>query len=465
LTPGDARRLGGILAFGAGIALAIHGDEARAPRSTLAAGALLILLLALRPKLWVVRLSGKMALCLTAAALLVARPTSLDATRRLFEGMFKYLPVIALLLCMPLLRIAFLRGKLDVFVIGRLGRVPARHRLRAVLAATVLLTPVISLGVVAVMGAFLRGRSRPELAAPRTVMRGVIATMLWAPTTAAVAVVMHQFPEVSWASALALGVPISVAALGLAALEPGDVTSDAPGAAGTAAPGGDKKAAPGGDEKAAPGGDEKAAPVRALWICGLVLAGVTSSGYLLAGLTLTNAVSISAIALVALWFTTFERLAPGGARAVMHDHLVRTWTQVSPEVSLFLSSGLFATALRQTGWQPTIPLADPSLGWLSIAGIVFGVPLVTALGIHPIVPFSILTAGATQASLGLSSVGLYTMWIVVFMLSMLVSPVSVLNLTTAASFEVPPWRLGLPSHWRYALVIGGLATVLLWAAR
>jgi hypothetical protein len=260
--------------------------------------------------------------------------------------------------------------------------------------------------------------------------------MLWAPTTAAVAVVMHQFPRVTWVSALPLGVPLSLGALGLAALERGSVGSAIQPGAGAASP-------------------------RTLWILGVALAAMTLFHYELCGFTLTNAVSVSAVLLVILWFTAFERLPAREAVAIVHEHVNRTFTLSSPEIALFLASGLFGAALGTLGWQEALASVVGQLGpWLATALIVFGVPLVTAAGIHPIVPFSILAGALSPSAVGTSEVGVYTAWIVAFMLSMLVSPVSVLNVTSAASFEMSSWRLGARAHWKYALAVGSLAVLV-----
>lgn len=432
------------------LALALYGDEARAPRATIAAGLLLVVALCRPPAVWLSRPSGKLAVALAAASLLLARPASIEAASALFLGTFKYLAVIVLLLCIPLLRLPFLRGRLDAVVVRYLHRVPAAHRLRAVLAAAVVMTTVLSLGTVGVLGALLKGRSQPELAAPRMIMRAVVATMLWAPTTAAVAVVMNHFPQISWASALPLGVPISIGALAIAAFERGSVASEAAGL---------------------PPGSGAA---RTLWILGAALAAMTSLAHLGGGLSLTNAVSVSAIAVLVLWFAAFERLplstadAPGpraGEEArdvvtIVHEHASKSFAQASPEIALFLASGLFAAALRGLNADAPIAAVAGAGPWASMALVVFGVPLITSIGIHPIVPFSVLASALTPAALGTSEVGLYTVWVVAFMLCMLVSPVSVLSVTAAASFEIPTARIGLRAHWKYAMAVGMLGMIV-----
>ena len=85
--------------------------------------------------------------------------------------------------------------------------------------------------------------------------------------------------------------------------------------------------------------------------------------------------------------------------------------------------------------------------------------LITVAGIHPMVPFALLAPIVSAASLGITGVGLYAMWIVTFMLSMLLSPISVLTMVTVASFDIPSGLLGLRGNGVYAAAFAATATL------
>jgi hypothetical protein len=101
-------------------------------------------------------------------------------------------------------------------------------------------------------------------------------------------------------------------------------------------------------------------------------------------------------------------------------------------------------------------------GLIGLSMIVLGVPLLTICGIHPMVPFSILAPIITSASIGLPETSLYTMWIVVFMLSMLLSPASVLNILTASSFNMTTWSLSVKAHALYAAAFAAIGIAVLY---
>jgi hypothetical protein len=89
-----------------------------------------------------------------------------------------------------------------------------------------------------------------------------------------------------------------------------------------------------------------------------------------------------------------------------------------------------------------------------------GVPLVTTLGIHPMALFAILAPVLTPSLLGMSEPGVFQAWIVAVGLSMIVSPASILTVTTVLSFGVPADRLCLRGNGLYAAGVAVVATCL-----
>jgi len=135
-----------------------------------------------------------------------------------------------------------------------------------------------------------------------------------------------------------------------------------------------------------------------------------------------------------------------------------------PESALFLACGLVIGVMQLP--ELALPLRDavalvlPGGAWTVVAVLVL-VPLVTQAGIHPMVPFAILAPVLADADLGISTAGLYAMWIVTFMLSMLLSPVSVLRMMTSTNFAVPSRLLGWRGNGGFAAAFAGASALLI----
>ena len=92
--------------------------------------------------------------------------------------------------------------------------------------------------------------------------------------------------------------------------------------------------------------------------------------------------------------------------------------------------------------------------------MIVGVPLVTTLGIHPMALFAILAPVLTPSILGMSEPGVVQAWIVAIGLSMIVSPASILTVTTILSFGVPANQLCLRGNGSYGAGLAFIATCL-----
>ena len=140
------------------------------------------------------------------------------------------------------------------------------------------------------------------------------------------------------------------------------------------------------------------------------------------------------------------------------------WQAVIAESALFASSGVLAEVLKQPFWATELRhwfafLNQPT--WEAMAALILGVPILSIFGIHPIVPFSILVHSVTPEGLRVAPQVLYMTWVVIWILSLLVSPISALNLSASAAFGVSSWRLGFHANWRYGLALGVSALFIL----
>jgi hypothetical protein len=254
---------------------------------------------------------------------------------------------------------------------------------------------------------------------------------------------MMQFPDVPWTHTLPLAIPLVIVALVMSLPDRGEVDVQQ-----------DKES----NVLAA-----RATLTRAIVLIALI-AGAMLAARAWIGMSITSAVSLGGILGVLVWYLFFGWKSTLDKRAVLRDHTESTWHQMSAEASLFITSGLLASVLQEPYWsQALAPLSTwlNTSSWLSWGGIMLGVPLLTVAGVHPVVPYTVLVHQITAAGLGVEQTILYMVWAVVWMLSLLLSPVSALNLSAAVSFGVSPWRVGVVANWSYGLLFGVTAMVIL----
>jgi hypothetical protein len=183
-------------------------------------------------------------------------------------------------------------------------------------------------------------------------------------------------------------------------------------------------------------------------------------------MTLAIAASAVLVAAVLLLCATFaaSRRGHGVVRQVLlrSDHQVgEAWPQASAETALFLACGLVMGLMREPAVAESarsVTTAVMPLGYPGLLVMMIGVPLVTTLGIHPMAMFAILSSVLTPSLLGISEAGVFQAWIVAIGLSMIVSPASILALTTVSSFGVPAERLCLSGNGSYVAGLGVIAT-------
>lgn len=405
--------------------------------TSILAAAIMSAVLVVTASSWLKRASGRLAAILVTVALVLA---SLHGSPlHVFKGMVVYLPVIVLLLCVSFIRIPVRLSRLDGVLITFLGRIQARHRLKVVTVLSAALGPVLNLGVIALLGSFLKDHSVPEGGAPSAATRGVAAAMLWAPTFVPMALVMTVFPSIQWSATLYLSVPLAAAALTLGVLPQAHIVTP----------------------REIP---ESTAP-QALKVIGLVclFAGVMAAVHVLGSVSFIESLSIAGLGGSILWFALGKSGAGVPLVSVFRTHTQTVWAAINAEAALFLASGMLAAALKDPYWAHQVTAMTwfvHQATWTAVAAIVLGVPLLALFGIHPVVPFSALATTVSAAQLGVSGPVLSMMWVVAWVLSLVLSPISALNLTAASAFGVSPWRLGLRGNGLFALLLGMTAVVI-----
>jgi hypothetical protein len=384
---------------------------------------------------WLNRASGRVALLVAGASLaigwaLAPDPAVIVATAARMSS------VIVLMLCVALLRPIFADRQLDAALAATLARFPAPLRPAIVVFASCAGALGLSFGAVGVAGATLGRRAVPEQAAACASMRGLVLSMLLAPSTASVAAVMATFPDLSWATTLAIGAPLALIGAVLAGFMAKPLIME-------------------------PIEHRRANVALAI---GILLAefAATLFAHLKLGLSVTLAISLasSVVALSCMLF--WGRRDPPATLVRADEEIVERWTSIMPETALFLSCGMLVGVMQipeVAAIAKSIAMAALPGGIWGIAAILFAVPLITVAGIHPMVPFAMLAPTISATSLGITDTGLYAVWIVTFMLSMLLTPISVLTMVTVTSFGIPARGLGLRGNGLYAAALAAASTV------
>lgn len=399
----------------------------KAPAAALAALALAALIVAPALKRSAASATGRFALVQVAgAAALLALAGRMDGATVL-AGM-RFAGVAAFLICMPLYARLFQAAGLDRALIGGLSRVRPALRLPVLLAGAVAASMGLSFGTISMFGLALPRKSRRAAA---LLARGVVISMLLAPTTGSVAAVMTVFPDLSLATILSATLPLAGAAFLLACVLGG------------------------GALEVQPRTDSKM-PVHP-WP--LLAAAALVAGLSWLGLPLLAAIAWTAILVTVLWALAGGR---GGDAREVADLLSATASRLSPEIMLFIATGWLGTAILAVA-PPMDGLAEAlhRLGPALPPAIMLGMTLFAGLGIHPMVIFGILQPVVAQVGSGLPSLGEYTMWVIAFIMAMLVAPISVLTAFSAAASGLPAWQVSVRLQTGYALALAAVTTAYL----
>lgn len=298
---------------------------------------------------------------------------------------------------------------------------------------------LLSLAVVPIVGALTfrtRLNHRYHL---RVAMRAVGATMFLAPTTVGAAAVSVNFPELTWSDAVLIGLPLSVATILLSPRRRDDQ-----------------------DTLALDVGERRSRRSTHLAVPLTLFVAVLMVGKVILSLPAVTAVALAVT--VAGMVSLAWRHGPVALGRSLQDVIARS----SPEILLFIACGTVLTALSSPSlgpWAEAMPeLLIDGLSWPPAQALIaVGVlPLLTILGIHPMVLF-VAVFPLLHSLAAVAPAVEYHWWIAMFVVAQLVSPVSISAVTAAASVGEAPWVVSLRSHARFAILFGVLCVIYLGA--
>lgn len=144
----------------------------------------------------------------------------------------------------------------------------------------------------------------------------------------------------------------------------------------------------------------------------------------------------------------------------LKHHVAVTFPALQKEITLFMAAGFFSGSIGTTGFGAAVPAMLEHVPLpISITFSIFAVALIagTALiGLHPIVPVTILAGGIDPASVGISSVYFAVLLLGSWGLSNPISPVSAVNNLLAGLMQRPVFEMAR-ANFRFA---GFMAVVL-----
>jgi hypothetical protein len=168
---------------------------------------------------------------------------------------------------------------------------------------------------------------------------------------------------------------------------------------------------------------------------------------------------VSALSLTVTLVVVLARDAIGGMQrfaAFTRTGLPR----MANELALFLAAGVLATGIAAAVAVSGITIGGGSFGALEAAGLLIGMVLLSALGIHPVI--SIATAGGLLAPLHPDPNLLGMVFLMTWALGVTLSPFSGMHLAMQGRYGIDS-HLFLGWNWRFALVVLGVDLAALFA--
>jgi hypothetical protein len=377
--------------------------------------------------------------------------------------------IVTLFLFAPLFGIPV---RLPEYVAGLKRLIDASARSRtALLTGTQLLTQVLgvflNVGAIPVVYGMVFVRPQPVLSRllAGALNRGFAGAIFWSPYFAAMTIITTML-ELSWSSILPYALGLAVLSLLVIMLAnrrelkelAGSASMEAEEQAGETVPFG------GQDGRKTDEAREAAFPKGLVLYLALTMAAILFLERMVP-LPMVMLICFSAVVLPLLW-CVFRRSAGVYADGLKH-HLSVTFPALQKEITLFLAAGFFSGAIGATGFGAELP------AWLghiplpvSLTFSAFTVLLIAGtslIGLHPIVPVTILAGGIVPESVGISGVYFAVLLLGSWGLSNPISPATAVNNLLAGLTGRTPFQMASDNYrfasWMALLMLLYLAMV------
>ncbi len=346
-------------------------------------------------------------------------------TPQLLEAMGRFAPVMCLLAGVSIFRHSMTRSGLSSLVSSRLVKPPAGPLNTARVAlATMVLTLFTSLGAISLIGTVCGPQVKNRLSISRITMRSLCASMFILPTTVASASIAAAIPQLDTGSVLLVGTPLAlfiVAGSLTPRLEIADIG----------------------------GGSRIIGKFKPF----LLVAVMAASGTFIYVMT-RNLTWSFAFAMMIGYCIESVVLAGGKVAQTVAKEVPKSIDGIAPELLLLAASSLLIFTIGHFDLATHLP--NSVRAWLGnpyvIAVLLISVlPVVTILGVHPMILFGIFFPLVDSSVLGPTYIQ-YLAWTSMFVMSNLMSPVSICAILAATSLHVSSRDTSYMSNWRFCTI-------------
>jgi len=347
--------------------------------------------------------------------------TSVDGLQ-LLGAMGRFLTVMYLLAGVSLFRHSLTRSGLSAIVSSRLIK-QQRGPLNTIRVslATIALTLLTSLGAISVMSAVCGPQVKNRLGVSRITMRSLCASMFILPTTVASASIAAAIPDLDSGTVLLLGMPLALFVVAGAMVPRLDIKEGSRNAPGIS----------------------KARPI----VLAMVVALSAGTFY-----AVTSRLTL-AFAFAMVFGYGLERvvLSRGGVSQEIVKEMSKSIDGIAPELLLLAASSLLIFTIQHFDLAMHLPdmirsaLRKPHAVCVLL---VFVLPVVTVLGVHPMILFGLFFPLVDAAVLGPSYIQ-YLAWTTLFVMANLLSPVSICAILAATSLQASSRETSYVSNWKF----------------
>lgn len=289
------------------------------------------------------------------------------------------------------------------------------------------------------------------------ISRGFTTCTIWAPTTAAIALVI-QLSGAQWPLFFPFGILFGIIA-GLIGyimmifegrrVENSLATVVAPGDLA---------------ERLTPLAEINLRKVIELSVFGITLISLIVLVSLLTGIATIIVVSIASLVFPVIWLALIGRL-PVLIREFKGDYFNERLPKLKNEIVLFVGAGLFATSISYSHLGDHVPnllnLIVGSNSVLLAIVIVFGSLLFSALGVHPIITITILGGTVKAAAYGVTPTYMALILAISWAMGISISPSAANVIAISGLTEQSPIKVGFRWNGLYVLIVSTVLILLL----
>lgn len=319
--------------------------------------------------------------------------------------------------------------------------------------------------------------SRNKKLMSSAISRGFTTCMIWAPTTAAVALVL-QLSGASWGRFFPLGILCGVICglIGYVMTMIEERGSGGPGQ--DAFEDSETQSERSSEDRSSviskedsqnhPGETSKLNKIVELAAFSVILMASIAVISLVTGIQTVIIVSLAALIFPFLWMGIIGRL-PVLTNEIRTYYFRDRLTKLSSEIVLFVGAGMFAESITYSNLGHYIPMVLSKLvgdsAFLLSVVVIFGSVVLSAIGVHPIIHITIIGASLQASAFGVTPTYIALLLGVSWSMGITVAPTSPTVITLSGLASSSPVQVGLQWNGLYVLITSSVLIVFLTGMR